>query len=44
MLIIGAHRINHGGFDHGICQQISTSRELVGRGTFGRGGYAYYAD
>jgi hypothetical protein len=44
MLIIGAHRINHGGYDRGICQQILTSRELLGSGTFGRSGYAYYAD
>jgi len=44
MLVIGAHRINHGGYDRAICQQIFNSRELLGRGTFGRGGYAYYAD
>jgi hypothetical protein len=44
MLMIGAHRINHGTYDRQICQQIWDSRELQGRGTFGRGGYAFYAD
>ena len=44
MLIIGAHRINHGGFDGSICQQIQNSRLLWGNGSFGHGAYAYYAD
>jgi hypothetical protein len=44
MLMIGAHRINHGGYDQGICQRIFDSSELWGSGTFGRGGYAFYAD
>jgi hypothetical protein len=44
MLIIGAHRINHGGFDRGICQQIIDSRSLQGTGVYGHGAYAYYAD
>ena len=44
MLIIGAHRINHGGFDGNICQQIKDSRSLLGYGAYGYGAYAYYAD
>ena len=44
MLIIGAHRINHGGFEGGICQQINDSRSLHGNGAYGYGAYAYYAD
>lgn len=44
MLIVGAHRINHGGFDGGICQQIRDSRSLRGYGAYGYGAYAYYAD
>jgi hypothetical protein len=44
MLIIRAHRINHGGFDGHICQQISDSRSLRGNGAYGYGAYAYYAD
>jgi hypothetical protein len=44
MLIIGAHRINHGGFDGHICQQITDSRSLRGHGACGYGAYAYYAD
>jgi hypothetical protein len=44
MLLIGAHRINHGTFDPQICQQIQQSSTLVvGQGTtYGAGGYAYY--
>jgi hypothetical protein len=44
MLIIGAHRINHGGFDGNICQQIKDSCSLRGSGAYGYGAYAYYAD
>jgi hypothetical protein len=44
MLIIGAHRINHGGFDGDICRQIQDSRSLRGNGAYGYGAYAYYAD
>jgi hypothetical protein len=44
MLIIGAHRINHGGFDANICQQIQDSNSLRGNGAYGYGAYAYYAD
>ena len=44
MLIIGAQRINHGGFDGNICQQIKDSRSLRGTGAYGYGAYAYYAD
>ena len=44
MLIIGAHRINHGGFDGNICRQIQDSRSLRGNGAYGYGAYAYYAD
>jgi hypothetical protein len=44
MLLIGAHRINHGGFDGNICQQIRDSRSLRGNGVYGYGAYAYYAD
>lgn len=44
MFIIGAHRINHGGFDGNICQQIKDSRSLRGNGAYGYGAYAYYAD
>jgi hypothetical protein len=44
MLLIGAHRINHGGFDGNICQQINDSRSLRGNGAYGYGAYAYYAD
>lgn len=46
MLLIGAHRINHGGFDANICQQIQQNQGLlVGPTSFyGTGVYAYYAD
>jgi hypothetical protein len=44
MFIIGAHRINHGGFDANICQQIQDSSSLQGNGGYGYGAYAYYAD
>ncbi|MBI3303906.1 MAG: hypothetical protein HYZ72_17715, partial [Deltaproteobacteria bacterium] len=44
MLLLGAHRINHGTFDLQICQQIQQSSTLVaGQGTtYGAGVYAYY--
>ena len=46
MLLIGAHRINHGTFDPQICRQIQQSSTLiVGPGTtYGAGVYAYYPD
>jgi hypothetical protein len=44
MFIIGAHRINHGGFDANICQQIQDSSSLQGNGGYGYVAYAYYAD
>jgi hypothetical protein len=47
MLVLGAHRMNKGQFDAGICGQIVASRALlVGGGAthFGAGAYAYYAD
>jgi len=46
MLLMGAHRINHGGFDAQVCQQIVANRALlVGPNTFyGAGVYAYYVD
>jgi hypothetical protein len=43
MLIIGAHRINHGGFDGNICQQINDSCPLQGSRAYRYGAYAYYA-
>lgn len=46
MLLIGAHRINHGTFDSVICQDIQQqSRLRVGSTTVhGAGVYAYYPD
>ena len=46
MLLIGAHRINHGTFDPVICQDIRQhSRLRVGSMTVqGAGVYAYYTD
>ena len=46
MFIVGAHRINHGNFDAGICGQIiSRCGLLVGTSSgFGSGVYAYYPD
>jgi len=46
MLLICAHRINHGTYDRHICEQIQRSSALViGPNTvYGAGVYAYYPD
>jgi hypothetical protein len=47
MLLLGAHRMNKGQFDAGICGRIVANQALlVGGGAthFGAGAYAYYAD
>ena len=47
MLLLGAHRINKGQFDAGICGQILSRNGLiagVGSTYFGSGAYAYYPD
>jgi hypothetical protein len=47
MILLGAHRINKGQFDVGICNQIISSNGLTAGGGstfFGTGAYAYYLD